>query len=41
MLESLLGRESLLWVVYEDTPKKVEELLIKRCSCWDDLLYIV
>ena len=41
MLESLLGRQTQLWVVYEDAPKKVKELLVERCSCGDDLLYTV
>lgn len=38
MLQSLLGRETLLWVVYEDTPEKIKKLLVERRSCRDDLL---
>lgn len=38
MLESLLRRETLLGVVHEDTPEQVEELLVERRSCRNDLL---
>ncbi len=38
MLKSLLGRETLLWIIHEDVAEKVEELLVERGDRGNDLL---